>query len=199
LNGKALDVSLGYLLMPLAMVVCGRVVYKDTLQPYQKAAVVCAALGVANQVVQVGGLSWATLIVPLGYPLYFMLRKRLRADNLGGLWADMTLMLPSAFLALYVGEAPVAALWANRPALMGLLPFLGVISALSVALFVLAGQLLPLSLFGLLGYVEPVLLVVVSLLLGETIQMGEVPTYFGVGLAVVILALGGARSRGKAR
>ncbi len=28
---------------------------------------------------------------------YFILRKRLATDNLGGLWVDMTLMLPMAF------------------------------------------------------------------------------------------------------
>ena len=68
----------------------------------------------------------------------------------------------------------------------------GLLSAAAIGGFMTASRLLPLGLFGLLAYVEPVLLVAVSVLLGAIILPEEIPTYAGAGLAVAILALGGA-------
>nr|WP_232093722.1 EamA family transporter RarD [Serratia ureilytica] len=96
LHGKALDVSLGYFLLPLTMVLAGRLIYRDRLSLLQKLAVACAVAGVGNELYQAGGVSWPTLVVALGYPLYFILRRRFGTDNLGGLWCELTLMLPAA-------------------------------------------------------------------------------------------------------
>lgn len=44
---------------------------------------------------------------------------------------------------------------------------LGLLSAIGLGSYILASRYLPLIIFGLLGYLEPVLLALVSLLLGE--------------------------------
>ena len=54
-----------------------------------------------------------------------------------------------------------------------------------------ASRMLPMGLFGLLTYVEPVLLVLVALLLGESIAPGQWPTYALVFAAVGVLVLDG--------
>lgn len=189
-NGKALEVSLGYLLMPLAMVLCGRLAYGERLQPLQKAAVVCAVLGVTNQLWQLGKVSIEVMVVACGFPMYFLLRRRLRTDNLGGLWFDFLLMLPTVLWIVASMPDPVGLLL-DHSYLFYRIPVLGLLSATGIAGFIIASRLLPLSLFGLLGYVEPVLLVLVSILLGERIRAGEEFTYLGVGLAVGLLALSG--------
>jgi rarD protein len=190
INGKALDVSLGYLLMPLCMVICGRFVYKEQLRRLQAVAVVFAAAGVANQVWYVGRLSWELLLVAIGFPIYFMLRRKLKTDHLGGLWFDMLLMVPAACGVILYYSDPLDLLAAHQR-LLALIPVLGLLSASATALYIIASRLLPFILFGLLSYAEPVLLVVVSLLLGESIRTGEIPTYLGVGLAICLLALDG--------
>lgn len=191
-NGMALAVSLGYLLMPLVMVVFGRVLFQDQLLPYQKIAVVFAVLGVGNQVWQVGSLSWAVVLVAVGFPVYFSLRRRMGTDNLGGLWFDMVFMVPAALFAIHTGESGFSVIF-DVPRMLAMVALLGVMSATSVGCYIMASRYLSLSLFGLLSYVEPVLLVVVSLILGERIADGEVLTYVGVGLAVATLAFGGMR------
>ena len=193
LNNKALDVSLGYLLMPLVMVLGGRLFFGEHLMPYQKIAVACAAFGVGNQIYHLGGISWPVLVVAVGFPVYFILRRKMKTNHLGGLWYDLLLMLPSALAALYMTDAGPDLLL-RHPLLLGLVPLLGVLSGVSISLYFLACRYLSLSLFGLLSYVEPVLLVLVSLLLGERINSQEIFTYTGVCLAVAILALGGLRS-----
>ena len=58
----------------------------------------------------------------------------------------------------------------------------------------IASQTLSLSLFGLLGYVEPVLLVVVALLLGETIDGAQWLTYIPIWIAVLLLIVEGVKN-----
>ncbi|WP_149086739.1 EamA family transporter RarD [Pseudomonas prosekii] len=190
LNGYSLDVSLGYFLLPLAMVLTGRIAYGERLSYLQKVAVFFASLGVLNELYQVGGFSWATLLVVVGYPTYFVLRKWLATDNLGGLWMDMTLMLPVACWFVWGGEQGFA-VFDQYPWLSLLIPLLGVISASALVVYIIASRLLPFSLFGLLSYVEPVLLLGVALLLGESIKPGEWLTYIPIWMAVVVLVFEG--------
>jgi chloramphenicol-sensitive protein RarD len=190
LNGRSLDVSLGYFLLPLTMVLTGRLVYGERLSRLQKIAVFFAGAGVLNELYQVGGFSWATLVVIIGYPVYFVLRKRLKTDHLGGLWLDMALMLPVALWFVQSGEQGFAVLDAHK-GLYALIPMLGLISASALVCYVVASRLLAFSLFGLLSYVEPVLLLGVALLLGESIKAGEWLTYLPIWLAVMVLVFEG--------
>lgn len=57
LNGHGLDVSLGYFLLPLTMILTGRIVYGEHLSHLQKIATALAVLGVANELYRTGGFS----------------------------------------------------------------------------------------------------------------------------------------------
>ncbi|MDM9600373.1 EamA family transporter RarD [Pseudomonas shirazica] len=190
LHGRSLEESMGYFLLPLAMVLTGRLVYGERLSRLQKVAVACAALGVGHELYQHGSFAWETLVVTIGYPIYFVLRKRCRTDHLGGLWCDMCLLLPWALYFVIQGPLSPADLQAH-PGLYALIPILGAISASALIAYVLASRLLPFSLFGLLSYVEPVLLVGVALLLGETIGPDQWLTYLPIWAAVLVLVIEG--------
>ena len=192
LHGRSLDVSMGYFLLPLTMVLTGFLVYRERLSRLQKIAVLCAATGVGHELYLHGSFAWETLVVMVGYPIYFVLRRRCRTDHLGGLWCDMCLLLPWAVYFVMQGPSSTQAL-VDRPALYGLIPLLGLISASALIAYVLASRLLPFSLFGLLGYIEPVLLVGVALLLGESIGPDQWWTYLPIWAAVLILVLEGIR------
>ncbi|WP_438279866.1 EamA family transporter RarD [Pseudomonas alabamensis] len=192
LHGRSLEVSMGYFLLPLTMVLTGFLVYRERLSRLQKVAVLCAATGVGHELYQHGSFAWETLVVMVGYPIYFVLRRRCRTDHLGGLWCDMTLLVPWAMYFVMAGPSSTQAL-VDRPALYALIPLLGVISASALIAYVLASRLLPFSLFGLLSYVEPVLLVGVALLLGESIAPDQWLTYLPIWAAVLILVLEGFR------
>lgn len=192
MQGRGLNVSLGYFLLPLTMILAGRFLYDERLSRLQQLATLLAVVGVANQIIQVGGLAWETWLVALGYPAYFALRRRLGTDNLGGMLVDMLLMLPVAIAFAWAGGKMLVNFQA-APALYGLVPLMGMISAWALINYLLASRMLPLGLFGLLGYVEPVLLVLVSLLLGERIRPEEWSTYIPIWAAVAVLVLEGAR------
>ncbi|MEE5126903.1 EamA family transporter RarD [Pseudomonas alliivorans] len=190
LHGRSLEVSLGYFLLPLSMILTGRVVYGEHLSYLQKIAAAFAAIGVGHELWRLGSFSWETLLVAGGYPLYFVLRRRLKTDNLGGLWFDMLFMLPIGLWFIANGH-PLAI--QQTPILYLLIPVLGIISASALVSYIIASRLLPFSLFGLLSYVEPVLLVGVALLLGESISRDEMLTYIPIWIAVGVLILEGAK------
>ncbi|CAM5780052.1 EamA family transporter RarD [Castellaniella caeni] len=201
LHGYALDVSTGYFLLPLMMVLAGRLVYGERLSRWQAWAVAFALLGVAHETWRVGSVSWATALVALGYPPYFMLRRRLQVDALSGLWFDMLFLLPVAVFVLQSQATAVGHIFAAHPRMFLQVPLLGLLSAVSLSMYLAASRIIPLSLFGLLGYVEPVLLFWVAfLLMGEPVSPAQWLTYGPIWLAIVLVAIEGAQKwRAEAR
>ncbi|APQ10757.1 chemotaxis protein [Pseudomonas oryzihabitans] len=192
MNGEAMAMSLGYFLLPLAIVLTGRLVYGERLRPLQRLAVACALLGVINEVWVTGALSWVSLLPVVGYPPYFVLRRWMAVDALSGFVLEICCLLPFALLALH-WFSPSLALQ-QAPWLWVLLPGLGLLSAIAFAAMLASSRLLPLSLFGILSYVEPALLVFVALyILGEQLPAGAIWTYGPIWLAVAWVCLDSAR------
>lgn len=197
INGHGLDVSLGYFLLPLTLVLTGRLVFGEAISRLQHLACVLAAVGVANELLLASSLSWPVLAVALGYPCYFILRRRMNTASLGGLWLDLVISLPVA-ATLALGNSDTLQQVLASPRLQLLIFGLGALSALALALMIVATRL-NLALFGLLSYVEPVLLVVVSLLLGESIAPKQWLTYGAIWLAILVLVFEGLRALRRGR
>ena len=197
-NGYGLDVSLGYFIMPITMVILGRIAFKDKMSRLQKLSCIFAILGIINMLVISKTLTWPTLLICLGYPVYFWLRQKTNTNNIGGVWFDMVFSLPISLFFILQGGVFLGELGSIFDTLWLVLG-LGLISALALGFQSLSAPHLNLSLFGLLVYVEPVLLLMVSILLGETIKPAEWPTYIGIWLAVCALAAEGIISLRKKR
>ena len=193
LAGKTLELSLGYFLLPLAMVLVGRVFYGERLTPLQAIAVACALAGVLHEFWLTRAFSWVSLVTALGYPPYFMLRRRMGVDALSGFVFEMLFLLPLALAALYWrGDESQA--FREAPRLWLLLPMLGLISALAFGAMMASSRLLPMGLFGILSYVEPVLLFLVAVLfLGEAFRPEQLWTYAPIWLAVLLTGWDSAR------
>ncbi|WP_322048195.1 EamA family transporter RarD [Paraburkholderia sp. J67] len=193
LHGRMLEVSLGYFMLPLVMVLVGRYYYHERLEPLQWLAVACAAVGVVHELWVTHAFSWPTLLTSLGYPPYFVLRRKIHADSLVTFAVEMVLLLPVAFIEVHAGGS-LALLGQHKALAWVLLPGLGVLSTIALATYLKSSRLLPMALFGILGYVEPVLLVIVSVtLLGEHLGLRQLATYVPIWVAVALTALHGAR------
>lgn len=190
MNGRGLQVSLGYFLLPLVMVLVGCLIYKEKLSRWQMAAIALAVLGVGHEIWRIGSMAWETLYVALAYPLYFFMRRKFQTDHLGGFWWDLFLILP---VAVYLGfvYSNSMALILNAQYLIIAVLGLGFLSALGLGSYILASRYLPFVIFGLLSYLEPVLLAFASIILGERVQAGEWLTYLPIWLAVLLLIIEG--------
>lgn len=195
LQGHALPVSLGYFLLPLALVLAGRLVFGERLTAWQLTATLLASLGVVYELWRAGGMAWSTWLVLLGYPAYFVLRRKLQTNHLAGHWLDVMLLLPVClWFALRAVPGMPEGGWGaivQTPALHVWVPVLGLLSAVALGLYMAASRMLPLGLFGLLSYVEPILLVVAALWMGERVQPGQEPMYALIAAGVLLLAAEG--------
>ena len=189
-NGRGLAVSLGYFLLPLVMVLVGCIVYKEKLSKWQLCAVLLAILGVGHEIWRIGSMAWETIYVAVAYPIYFFLRRVYKTDHLGGFWWDLLLVLPIAFyLALSYSDS--VQLIAAFPYLILSIIGLGILSALGLGSYILASRLLPFVIFGLLSYLEPVLLAFASMMMGERVGAEEWFTYIPIWGAVLLLVIEG--------
>ncbi|MCY1275622.1 Protein RarD [compost metagenome] len=192
LQGRMLEVSLGYFLLPLAMVLAGRVFYGERLRPLQLLAVCCAVLGVLHELWLTRAFSWLTLVTALGYPPYFMLRRWMRLDALSGFILEMAVLAPLAIWLIASFSPPGA--FSDSPQLWWLIPGLGLLGTLAFAAMMASSRLLPLGLFGILSYVEPVLLFAVAVaFLGEAFDPAQLWTYLPIWLAVLLIGWDSAK------
>ena len=186
INEQMLDLTLGYFLMPLSLVLVGRIFYNEHLRNLQRIAVTFAVIGIAHELWRVGGFSWVTLICAVGYPPYFMLRRWMGFDAFSGFFLEMLVMAPVA-IYLILSLAP-AQIFSEAPQLWYLLPGLGLLSTLAFAAMLGASRLLPLGLLGILSYIEPVLLFLFSVFwIGEAVESGQWWTYVPIWIAVTLV------------
>lgn len=186
-NGFGLDVTLGYFLLPLVMIVIGRFFYHEHMSKLQWSAAILAALGIGYDIWQYGSISWVTAFVCLGYPPYYLLRRKLAVPPITGLLSDLTLLTPVVLIMLYSsGGFSVAS---QNPKFWYILPLLGAFSSLAMSLTMVASSKLPVSLFGALSYVEPMLLFVLSVtVLNQSLDEGGSLFMYGmITLALFIM------------
>ncbi len=131
------------------------------------------------------------------YRLTFVLRRLMRTDSLAGHRLDVLILLPvclwfvvvtpvepvNALKRLAGGGANAQTAYFYSPAGRGQWHSAGAVHD--------CDRLLPLGLFGLLSYVELILLLLAAMLLGERIQPGQEVMYFLIAAAVVVMAFEG--------
>lgn len=190
-NGHTQDVAMGYFLLPLVMVLVGRVLFRDVMSTWQRAAVISAAVGVIAQLVLTRAVGWPVLLIAGLYPVYFALRRWFAMDTKHVFLIEVLLLLvPSSYFistgAFVAGHAP-----ASTPTLLVVVGLSGV----AMTLYILASTWLPLGLFGLLSYLEPVLLLGAAVALGYVLSPRDAFIYGPILLALVFLIIGGARAK----
>lgn len=182
-NGYALDSSLGFLLLPIALVLASRIVLRSHVSRMQWLVVGLAGVAVAVKVFATPELGWVTIAIVLIFPMYFITRTYLKIGSLTAFAVESVLLLPVAGIILFRDDSWHEEMW--------LLLLTGLLAGLSMALYVGASGWLPMPVFGLLSYVEPMLLVGVSLILGERMIDSDGLVYAILAIALVLLALAG--------
>lgn len=160
LHGQGVQVAMGYFLFPLAMVLSGWLVFREKLSSLQKLAAFLAAAGVMTEILRTGSVSWATLWVCGTYPIYYVMRRKVAVGALTGLFFDVSIIAPVCLVYLLMTD--IATVGTSSVLLLKVLG-LGAISVLAIFSNVEASRLLPVSVFGMLSYLEPLLLFVLAM------------------------------------
>ncbi len=165
-NGRMLEASLGYYINPLINVLLGMLLLGERLRPLQWIAVGLAALGVLQQVWQLGSLPWVSLVLAFSFGFYGLIRKQAPVQALPGLVVETWLLLPLALLWLIVSPQASSlqpTLWTSHTALW--LIAAGPITLLPLLCFNAAARHLPYTTLGFLQYVAPTLVLIQAVVL----------------------------------
>jgi len=168
-SGRVVEASLGYFVNPIVTVLLGVAFLRESLSARQRAAVALAAAGVLVLVIRAGHVPWVALTLASTFGLYGLVRKRARADAVGGLLTEVGLLAPIAlgYLAFVwrAGDAHFGGVARHT----ALLAASGVVTAVPLIWFARAVERLRLSTVGLLQYMNPTTqLAIAVFLFGET-------------------------------
>jgi len=198
-RGHLLDASLGYYINPLINVALGRLILGERLRPVQAVAIGIAAAGVAVAVAWAGDLPLMSLALALSFALYGLVRKIVAVDSLVGFLAETLFLLPVAVGWLLLTPEPFLQ---PAPRDLGLLMLTGLTTALPLIWFAAAAVRLRLTTLGLLQYVAPTCLLLLSILVfGEHVEPHRAAMFglIWLGLALYTVdAVRGRRSEAKA-
>jgi chloramphenicol-sensitive protein RarD len=191
-NGFTVDMAMGYFLLPLTMALTGMLVFREQMRPLQWLALLVAIAGVGVEFRSVGTFSWVTLVVCLGYPPYFILRRRLPLETRVNFAAENLLLLPLGLILVAMAANAGEQLVPDRNYGLVLLFGAGALGTIAMLMFVAASARLSFTVFGLLGYLEPVLLMAVALLvLRESISAQQAASYTMFTTAIVLVFVDG--------
>jgi chloramphenicol-sensitive protein RarD len=188
---RVLATSLGYYINPLVNVLLGLIVLRERLNHRQWFAVLLAALAVVLLTVQAGELPWISLVLPVFFGLYSLLRKTVHADAVVGLTFETAALTPLAVAFLLRQEhLGVGALRHQGLGVDLLLVAAGAVTAVPLILFTLGVRRIPLSTAGLLQYIAPTCTFLLAVLLyGEDFSTAHAVSFGLIWAALVIYSL----------
>ena len=187
-NGRATEASLGYFMLPILTAMAGVVVFRETPSRAQWIAMVLALSAVVLQLVAAGNLPIVSLTLSLSFALYSVIRKKIHADAIQGLFLESLFLMPAGLLWLVLHNGGGMFEYGLRTDLF--LIGAGAITAIPLLTHVAAARILPMSTVGFLSYLGPSLqLLVAQTVLGESISVITAASFLIVwcGLALILL------------
>lgn len=165
-NGRILDSSLAYYMNPILAVLIGTIAFREKLTRLQWLAVAVTFVGLVITILRYGQIPWVALIIGGTFAVYGALKKTVRSDAVVSTFVE-TLTLSPMFLTLmvwmeYRGNGAVGVLQGWQ---WLLLPAAGVVTTVPLLLFAAGMKTTPMTLSGILMYINPTLQLLISVLL----------------------------------
>ena len=192
---RVVEASLGYYITPLVVVFFGVFVLKEKLRNAQKLSLGLAAIGVAILTFAFGQLPLVAFGLALSWGAYSLIKKRLDAGSLETLSVEMLFaLIPSGIYMFY--------LMSNNQAQFGtelwfslILTTAGLVTIVPLLMFNSAATTLPLTLVGLLGYINPIIMFLVGFIVfHEPLTFSKIFGFVFIWSALILLGIDMYRS-----
>ena len=154
--GFVVQTALGYFINPLVSVLLGVVCLRERLRPLQWLAVGLAAAGVIYLTIYYRTPPWIALTLAVSFGIYGLLKKIAPLDALQGLTVETSILfLPALAYLAFENHAGRGAFGHAGPLLTLLMIGAGPVTTVPLLLFAGAARRIPLSLMGMLQYINP--------------------------------------------
>lgn len=190
-NNQMLDASLGYFINPLINVVLGYIFLKESFSKLKWFAVLLALIGVMIQIITVGRISWVSMILPISFGLYGLIRKKIAINALLGLLIETSFVTPVAIFYLnYFSRSQYTNIMNNSISLNLWLMAAGIVTSVPLLLFGAAASRVKLSLLGFFQYISPSLMFLIAIFLyKEELNIVSLITFIFIWSALFIFIL----------
>jgi len=163
---QIVQISLGYFINPLLSVLFGMVVFHERLRRLQWLSVGLAAAGVVYLTVALGTVPWIALSLAATFGTYGLMKKMAPLGPVQGLAFETGILFVPAAVYLFVEQlAGRAAFLHAGPLRNGLMLLSGPVTTLPLLLFAAGVRRIPLSLVGMLQYINPTLQITIGVML----------------------------------
>jgi chloramphenicol-sensitive protein RarD len=190
-RGQVLKTSLGYYLNLLLNMAAGALFFGERFDRTGGIAIVLATLGVVIQTAAIGHLPFISLALGLSFCAYGILRKRVAASPLPGLFVEcVVLAIPGLLGSLWLMKTGSAAFGQSWGASLAL-PLMGPLTVVPLALFSWSARRMSLSALGFVQFTAPTLSFLVGVAVGEPIGRLRLFSFAFIwsGVAVFIYGL----------
>ena len=186
-NGQAIPVSIGYLLLPIVAVALGKIVFKEHFTLLKWLSLIFAIIGVVTNIILTGAFSWATLVAGIGYPLYITLRRYFDINNLATFFIELLLVTP--FALYFISQTEMQPILIENHYLYAILALFGLVNGVAFIAYIASSNLLPVNVLGLLGYMEPLVMLAISFIIGESLDSKSYMLMICLALAITLLTI----------
>ncbi|ARU86940.1 EamA family transporter RarD [Pseudomonas sp. M30-35] len=190
-HGRMLEASLGYYINPLINVLLGLLILGERLRRLQWIAVGLAAVGVLQQLWQVGSIPWVSLVLALTFGFYGLIRKQAPVKALPGLVVETWILLPLAIAWIALNPTAVSSnpeFWTTSEAFW--LIVAGPITLVPLVCFNAAARHLPYTTLGFLQYLAPTLVLLQAIFLfGEHFDSSKLLAFICIWAGLVIYSV----------
>ena len=186
-NGQAIPVSIGYLLLPIVAVVLGKIVFKEYFTLLKWLSLIFAIIGVGTNIILTGTFSWATLVAGIGDPLYITLRRYFNINNLATFFAELLLVTP--FALYFIFQTDMQPILIENHYLYAILALFGLVNGIAFIFYIASSNLLPVNVLGLLGYMEPLVMLAISFIIGESLDSKSYILMICLAITITLLTI----------
>lgn len=189
-DGRIMETSLGYYINPMMNVLLGVVFLKERLTKLQWTAVGFACAGIMAMVIRAGYLPWVSIVVPLSFAIYGLLKKFIQVSPFSSIMLETMIISP---LALgYLGYLAVNGKNAYQLYDAVTIIYLigaGAVTATPLLLFTACAKRLPLNLVGFLQYLAPTISMIIGIFMyGEAFTSTHAITFSCIWIGVAIFS-----------
>ncbi|WP_446425019.1 EamA family transporter RarD [Mailhella sp.] len=185
-SGQVVESTLGYFITPLLNVLMGRLFLGETLSKAQAVSIGLAFVAVAASIIAFGHVPWLGLVLATTFALYGFVQKTLRMPAAASLFIQALILMPAAFLWLFITEEGMGMTGhgALRPVLLVCTVFF---TGLPLMMFGYAARRVTLATIGILQYVSPSIAFLLAVtVLGEGIKQADMISFPVIWLALAI-------------
>ncbi len=151
MGGHILDASLAYYICPIFSVLLAFFVYGEKFRTMQWIAFILAMIGVCIPIIKYGKVPVFALTIAISFAVYGAIKKQVTVSGITSIFTETMWVLPLAliYMGLYGQHAGMES-WQ-----WWVLPTTGIVTSVPLILFAKGVQTTPLSLTGILMYVNP--------------------------------------------